>query len=328
VQKERVVIRSPLSLIFLSIKSPQSVVQESIVPSVSKQHVLVVIVGLSGAGKSTARMVLEDYGYHTIGILPVALAEAVVRLASETDPNQQLLALQLGIATQAEAGEASRFLTNVEAAGWQVHLLFLDCSNEMVVQRYSETRRPHPQFSASTDATLTDTVLRERELLSPFRERANFVIDTTGCSIHDLRREVGKLVAIQEQSQAAKAMRVHIQSFGFKYGIPRDCDVMVDVRFLNNPHFVPELRPLSGMEASVREYVLNQEPAQEFLSQYATLLNFLIPHYQQQGKAYLNVSVGCTGGKHRSVALAEKLVTLVDNTSCVVSVSHRDEKRW
>jgi RNase adapter protein RapZ len=291
------------------------------------QRQLIVILGLSGAGKSTARMVLEDYDYHTIGILPVGLAEAVVRLVPETDPAQKLLALQVALTNKEEATETSRFLENVQSLGWHVQLLFLDCSTEMVVQRYSETRRPHPQFCPTSDATLTDTVLRERELLSPFRERANLVVDTTGFSIHDLRREIGRLVA-QEQNVTAKAMRVHIQSFGFKYGIPRDCDLMVDVRFLNNPHFVPELRPMSGLAAPVNEFVLQQQPAQDFLQQYSALLNFLIPHYQLQGKAYLNVSIGCTGGKHRSVALAEKLSTLVSASGCLISVSHRDEKRW
>lgn len=205
---------------------------------------------------------------------------------------------------------------------------FFDASAEAIIKRYSETRRPHPGFDATRDKSLNDTIQREKSRLLPFKDTANLVLDTSELSVHALKRELRAFID-STTSIAAQKVRVNFVSFGFKYGLPLDCDLVVDVRFLPNPHFVKGLREKVGTEKEVADYVLSQDEAQRFLEKYVEFLTFLIPRYVAEGKAYLNIGVGCTGGQHRSVALAEELCRRLAPVEgdCLLSVKHRDIER-
>ncbi len=283
------------------------------------------IAGISGAGKSTALHTLSDLGFYVIDNLPLPLVPAFVQF-SRSVPNKFVhTALLLDIDSK-EKLEQLLELVKFLHRPTNLKLMFLDCAKETIIKRYSETRRPHPGFIPEKDKTLEDAILREKETLIPFKEMAHVVIDTTSHTVHDLRREV-KAFAESLTSEKKGNVRVNFVSFGFKYGIPLDCDLVVDVRFLPNPHFVPELKEHTGLEASVSDYVLTTVPAQEFVKRYVDLLNFLIPQYVFEGKSYLNIGIGCTGGKHRSVAIAEELVKHISQDGCLLSVKHRDIHR-
>lgn len=220
----------------------------------------------------------------------------------------------------------TQLLPSIGAKGNRPHnlkVIFLDANNQAILRRYSETRRPHPGFDSIKDKTLTDTITRERSRLQPIKEAADIVIDTSSFNIHALRRELREfLMTIGAVDRPG--MRVNFLSFGFKHGVPLDCDLIADVRFLRNPHFVEELRQQDGRDPAVRDYVFGTQEASEFVSRYSELLNFLLPKYQTEGKAYLNIGIGCTGGRHRSVAIAEALKASIDPSQYLVSVKHRD----
>jgi UPF0042 nucleotide-binding protein len=202
-------------------------------------------------------------------------------------------------------------------------LIFLDADTRSIVRRYSETRRPHPGFDPAKDKSLEETIQRERARLQPIKEAADLVLDTSSMNIHALKRELRDFLQ-NLGTVSARSMLVNFLSFGFKRGTPIDCDLIVDVRFLKNPHFIEDLREQDGRDQPVRDYVFSSPDAAEFVRRYAELLSFLLPKYQFEGKAYLNIGVGCTGGKHRSVAIAEALSKTIDPSRYLVSVKHRD----
>jgi UPF0042 nucleotide-binding protein len=281
-----------------------------------KLHIIVVT-GMSGAGRTSALRVLEDLGFFCVDNLPPKLAPAVVReIGGELD--------RIGFGVDVRTGSflegAGRALDELSASGHHVEVLFLDCADDALVRRYSETRRPHP---LAPGGDVMEAIGRERERLAPLRMRARSVIDTSRLSVHDLRRTLVDHIA---RDGDRPQMRVRLVSFGFKYGLPVDADLVFDVRYLPNPHFLPELRPLTGLDAPVADYVLASSETRELLEDVRRLLDRTLPRYEREGKAYLTVAVGCTGGRHRSVAIVEELARGY-RTQRNVLVSHRDAGR-
>ena len=296
---------------------------------------LVIITGMSGSGKSTALKAFEDMGYFCVDNLPAPLTGNFVdfllgipagwtpasgrSLAAPPEKGQWKFALLVDCRDSAAFPLVDSGLARLKAAGTEVQLLFFESFDDVLVQRFRETRRPHPMMLTDpTLRTISEALARERELLTPFRGAATRIVDTTSYSPHDLRRVVEALF-LHETS-----LEVSVFSFGFKYGVPYDADLVIDVRFLPNPHFTPELRPKTGLDAEVRDFVLDSPEAAEFLSRYLELMTFLLPKYRHEGKRYLNVAIGCTGGKHRSVAIAERLSRDLLGLGFQVTTRHRD----
>jgi len=284
---------------------------------------LVIVTGLSGAGKSTAMALLGDSGYYVVDNLPVPLIGQFFEFSKGSAARYRNTALLIDIESRESRTELLSIIKTKEDRPGNVKLVFLDADNPAILRRYSETRRPHPGFDASQDKTLTDTISRERSRLQPIKEAADFLVDTSSFNIHALRRELRDFLASLGHT-SRHGMRVNFLSFGFKHGIPLDCDLIVDVRFLRNPHFVEDLCDQDGRDAPVRDYVFSTPEAEDFVARYADLLQFLLPKYQAEGKAYLNIGIGCTGGKHRSVAIAEALSERMKSPESLISVKHRD----
>lgn len=279
---------------------------------------VVVVTGMSGAGRSTALHVLEDLGFFCVDNLPPALAPRLLDVLDD-DPQIERVGLGIDVRTRAFLEGADAAFGELAAAGHDVRVLFLDCADDVLVRRFSESRRPHA-LGAETD--LQSAIRIERERLSPLRVRAALILDTSQMSVHDLRREI-----VERIGRGTRAgMAVRIVSFGFKYGLPIDADLVFDLRFLPNPHFVPELKPLTGLDPNVAAYVMNAPETTDLLQRLVSLLEATIPRYEREGKSYLTIAVGCTGGKHRSVAVAEELGKRLAATSNV-TVSHRDSAR-
>jgi UPF0042 nucleotide-binding protein len=286
-------------------------------------HSLIIVAGLSGAGKSSVQNALEDSGYFVIDNLPVGLFSHFIDHTRSNIQKYKNTAALMRVDSSERQEAFLLSLKKMEDWSQKIELIFLDCSDEVIIKRYSETRRPHPGFDPEKDSRLEDVIKRERSRLEPIKQLANYRIDTSLLSSQDLKREVRSFLEKLPRPQKTK-LRVNFLTFGFKYGIPFDCDLLVDVRFLKNPYFVEALRPKSGLEAEVQKFVLEQKAASEFIEHYTKLINFLLPHYQYEGKAYLNIAVGCTGGKHRSVSIAESLKNSCLNEGYSFSIAHRD----
>lgn len=256
---------------------------------------IVVITGMSGSGKSTAIRALEDAGWFCIDNLPAPLLMKVTELGESRDQ----LAFVIDVREGQFLKDAPRAIEEARRAGHLVEVLFLDASDEALTRRYSETRRRHP---LSGGEGVAEGLLREREALRPLREHAEHVLDTSSLTVHELRRQV-----MARFGHTSHGLSLTVMSFGFKYGVPSNADLVLDVRFLPNPYFVPELKALTGKEPEVAAFVLGSD-AQVFLEKTYQLLEFLVPRYQKEGKSYLTIAIGCTGGKHRSVAIAQALV--------------------
>lgn len=280
---------------------------------------LVVVTGMSGAGRSSALRTLEDLGYFCVDNIPPALIPQLLSLVSDPRDERQLTRVAVGVdvRTGRFLAGASEVLDSLSKGGHSVELIFLEAQDEELVRRFSETRRSHP---LAPGGNVLEAIVNERERLAPLRARARVTIDTTGMSVHDLRRALVDHIARGDQRAT---MVTRIMSFGFKYGVPVDADLVFDLRFLPNPHFVPELKPKTGMEADVAEFVLKSPEGAELLDDLSALLMKLLPRYQREGKAYLTVAVGCTGGRHRSVAMAEALGARLRESGDLV-VEHRD----
>ncbi|MBX6376998.1 MAG: RNase adapter RapZ [Clostridia bacterium] len=278
---------------------------------------MLVVTGLSGAGKSQALRALEDSGYFCVDNLPPALILKFAELCAASDIRRVALVVDV------RGGEffdtAVEALEELEQAGFPYHILYLEASDEALVRRYKETRRRHP---LAPEGSVLEGLRKERELLELLRGRAHRIIDTTELSPQDLRRVVAELFA--GRSGEGPRLVVTILSFGFKHGLPLDADLVLDVRFLPNPHYVPSLRPRSGNEEAVRDYVLKWPVTARFLEKVIDLLDFLLPHYENEGKSQLTVAVGCTGGRHRSVVIANFLAEAVHARRYPCVVRHRD----
>lgn len=274
--------------------------------------------GLSGAGRSHAGAALEDLGWYVMDNIPTALITKVADLVSGTGPEVQRVALVVG-RHAAQLHELQAAIGQLRASGERVKVLFLDSSDEVLVRRFEGTRRRHPLGQEG----VLDAIADERARLEAIKEVADVVVDTSELNVNQLRERVAELFGGDE----ATAMQILVISFGFKHGIPLDVDNVLDVRFLPNPHWVDSMRPLTGLDEPVRRYVLGQPEAQEFLERVEHLFKFLVPAYVKEGKSYLTIAVGCTGGRHRSVVLAEEIAGRLRKLGFNPSTIHRDVER-
>ena len=287
---------------------------------------IVVVTGLSGAGRSTALRVLEDLAFHCIDNLPTPLLQQAVTLWSAGVADARI-ALGMDVRVGAYLDDAARAVRELRGGGARVHVLFLDAADEALVRRYSESRRPHPLAAHAPQEDLAQLIQHERERLGGLRAMADRVIDTTRLTVHDLRREL--IAHFSGEVGTTLQMTTRVVSFGFKYGVPVDADNVFDARFLPNPHFVPTLRPRTGRDPEVARFVLGTPEGAEYLDAVTSLLVPLLPRYAREGKVTLTLAVGCTGGRHRSVAIAEALGARLREAGAPgdVRVSHRDAER-
>lgn len=279
---------------------------------------VVLITGLSGAGRSAAAAVLEDLDWYVIDNLPTSLVERFVGLATLPGSGIERLALVSG----RQHTDVLETMARLRADGHRVRLLFLDADTASLVKRYDASRRKHP-LSGDVDG-LVEAIEHERQMLSGARDVADMLIDTSSMNVHQLK---AKLVNAFDDDSANAHMQVAIESFGFKHGLPIDADIVMDVRFLPNPHWDEDLRPLTGHDPAVRDYVIERAQTSKFLDQLEEMLADLLPAYEAEGKSYLTVAIGCTGGRHRSVAVVEELARRLRGRGVPVGVSHRDLAR-
>ena len=277
---------------------------------------LVVVTGMTGAGRSTAAKELEDLGYFVVDNLPPALVEDVVGMVDESHGHEQSIAVVVDV----RSGSFFESLAEVVARGVahrRTTLLFLEADDDVLVRRQEAARRPHP---LQAGGRLLDGLARERKVMADIRGTADIVIDTSNLNVHQLTAQIARSFGTEDRL----ALTATVVSFGFKYGIPVDADFVADMRFLPNPHWVPELRPHTGREKAVADYVKTQEGAEEFLERFVPLLVEVGKGYLREGKRFMTVAVGCTGGKHRSVAMSEEIVTRLVKQGLDATAAHRD----
>ena len=282
---------------------------------------VVLVTGLSGAGRGTAAKVLEDLGWYVADNLPPELIARMVELGLAAGSRIKRLALVMDVRSRGFTGDLDWVRSDLATRNITPRVLFLEASDDMLVRRYEQNRRSHP---LQGNQTLAEGIAAERAMLAPVRAAADLIIDTSKLSVHDLRASVERAFG----TEAVAHTSVTVESFGYKYGLPMDADTVMDVRFLPNPHWVDELRRHTGQHPGVRDYVLGQPGAMEFLETYHRLLEVVIDGYRREGKRYMTVAIGCTGGKHRSVAIAEALAARLEGGEQVTArVLHRDMGR-
>ncbi|KMZ53947.1 RNase adapter RapZ [Dorea sp. D27] len=280
----------------------------------------VIVTGMSGAGKSTALKMLEDVGYFCVDNLPVPLIPKMADLLRVPGTEINKAALGVDIRSGQNFRELEKVLDELDITGLRYEILFLESSDNVLVKRYKETRRFHPL--SGSDSRVDEGIQREREQLKFLKKRADYLIDTSHMLTRELKAELNKIFV---QNKEYKNLYISVLSFGFKYGIPNDADLVFDVRFLPNPYYIEELRSKSGNDREVREYVMNNDKAKEFLGKLVDMVEFLIPNYIVEGKTQLVIGIGCTGGKHRSVTLANELFEQLKDTDVYgIRIEHRD----
>ena len=283
-----------------------------------KRPEVLLLVGMSGAGRSSSSNVFEDLGYYVIENLPADLVESVVQSNDVTETNKQLV-LTIDAKDTSSQTELKQSIDKLSQSGVLTRIIFLDADNETLLERYEENRRPHPMGKDS----ISQSIKVERELLKPIRELADQVIDTTDMNVHELRKRI--IEGFQDDT-SSQDLKISVTSFGFKNGTPRDADIVFDVRFLPNPHWREELRASTGQSPMVRNYVLSFEDAQVFLNKIKDMVEFLLPRFISEGKSYVGIAIGCTGGKHRSVVMAEEVTKWLKGENNDAVVLHRDMK--
>jgi RNase adapter protein RapZ len=288
-------------------------------PETGERLRLIIITGLSGAGKSWAIKCFEDLGYYCVDNLPTTLIPTFAELCVHSTRRIARIALGVDIREREYLHSVVEVLSELRGAGYLTEVLFLEASEEALVRRYHETRRRHPVSSGS----LLDGIREERKLLANLRELADRVIDTSRITVHELRQRLVELYG----EAAPLGLSVNLLSFGYKFGVPYEADLVFDCRFLPNPFFVESLKAQDGRSLAVRQFVVEQPEGRELITRLRDLLAYLLPRYQKEGKAYLTVAVGCTGGRHRSVALVEELQGFVEGQGIPVTVTHRDVDR-
>lgn len=285
-----------------------------------KVHV-VVVTGLSGSGKSTAIKAFEDVDYFCIDNLPVPMLPSFFSLCEKDMPDIRKIALGIDIRERTFLKDYDKIFKSLEDAGYRFEILFLEASTDVLQRRYSQTRRVHPVASASSESLLLDAIHQEREQLQALRSRATRIVDTGNTSVHQLKAMITRTYSLVSETEM---LSIQVLSFGFKHGLPFEADLVMDVRFLPNPYFVDELRNRDGCSPEVRSWVLQWPTAGEFISHYGTLLLELIPCYIREGKRYLTIAIGCTGGKHRSVVFADRIAEELRKHNYFVNIFHRD----
>lgn len=283
---------------------------------------LLIVTGMSGAGKTQAVQSLEDLGYFCVDNLPPTLIPKFAELVSQSNGKVDKVALVVDIRGGAFFNQAIEVLNELTLQGLKYEILFLEASNETLVRRYKESRRRHP---LDIHGEVLQVIHEERELLREIRGRANNIIETSDLTNSQLKEQI--VAQYGGEREDNNRLLITVISFGYKYGIPLDSDLVIDVRFLPNPHYIPELRCLTGNDEPVQEHVMSQDVTKEFMEKLIDFLNFLIPHYQNEGKATLMIAIGCTGGMHRSVTLANKLGDILIARNYRVNVRHRDIMR-
>ncbi|MHB1487054.1 MAG: RNase adapter RapZ [Acidimicrobiales bacterium] len=279
-----------------------------------------VIAGLSGAGRSTAADTFEDLGWFVIDNIPPALITKVADLVGRPGSETERVALVVGRGGGGYIEDVSPALDNLRSTGARVRVLFLDASDEVLVRRFEGTKRRHPLAGEG----VVEAIARERIMLSRIKDQADVAVDTSDLNLHELR---ARLVELFECDEPGEAMTVTVMSFGFKHGIPLDVDLVIDCRFLPNPHWVEALRPLTGLERPVRDYVMGQDETMPFLAKLDDLLSLLLPAFVKEGKSYLTLALGCTGGHHRSVVVAEEMARRIEARGFRPKIHHRDIQR-
>ena len=279
---------------------------------------IIVITGLSGSGKSTAMAALEDSGFFCIDNLPLPLLPKFLALRDQFREDVFKLAVAMDIRGKEFVHEFKEVFSQIDSSHFKLEIVFLEASDAALVKRYSETRRRHP---LAESRSLAEAIRKEREFMAPVREAATEIIDTTAFNVHQLRD-----LFVQKFAQAdpEERMSVELMSFGFKYGLPPEADIIMDVRFLPNPYYLDELRELDGRDDRIVEYVMAGEESRKFVAEFLRLLEFVIPMYRREGKSYLVIAIGCTGGQHRSVTIVNQLASKLTETVQHLSIRHRE----
>jgi UPF0042 nucleotide-binding protein len=283
-----------------------------------RQTPIVVITGLSGSGKTTVVKVMEDMGYFCLDNMPIVLLPKFMELRISSSSEISKVAVVIDVRGREFLEAAPKMIGDLRQQGYPIEVLFLDCSDEVLQRRFKETRRAHP---LAKDRPLVEGIRQEREHLSGLRELADMVIDTSHYNVHQLREVIEGHF---ESAPTRRRLHVFLQSFGFRHGVPSDTDVLMDVRFLPNPYFVENLRDRSGLCPEVAAFVLDRQESRQFMDKFQDLIAWLLPLYEKEGKSYLTISIGCTGGRHRSVAIVEHLKSFFKKMEFHVSVHHRD----
>jgi UPF0042 nucleotide-binding protein len=284
---------------------------------------LVIVTGISGAGKVTALKIFEDNGYYCVDNLPIDLIESFADILFGQTNEKNKVAIGVDIRSGKNLEKMSEVLKNMKAKEQNYEILFLDCNNNILIKRFKETRRSHPMGDRDS---VENEINEERAKLEFLREQADYIIDTSNLLVKELRGEIEKIFVLNRDY---RNLFVTIMSFGFKHGVPADCDLVFDVRFLPNPYYVPELKHKTGNQKEVQDYVLNSPVSHEFLNKLVDMIKFLIPNYIEEGKNQLVIGIGCTGGHHRSVTIANELYNQLNSSdaSYGIRLSHRDIDR-
>lgn len=280
----------------------------------------VIITGLSGSGKSTALRALEDVGFFCVDNLPVVLLPKFLEINTDASSEITKVALVMDLREKGFLEKCPAIFSDLRGQGYQIEILFLDSSDDVIIQRFRETRRTHP---LTDRGSINEGISNEREKFAELRKSADKVIDTSTYNVHQLKQIIQQYYMTSPQE---KKMVINVTSFGYKYGLP-DADIILDVRFLPNPYFVEELKTLNGNDKRVKSYVLSWQESKSFLRKLFNMMEFLIPNYEKEGKAYLSIALGCTGGKHRSVVMLNKLGEHLRRQGYIVNLHHRDVNR-
>jgi UPF0042 nucleotide-binding protein len=279
---------------------------------------IIIITGLSGSGKSTAMAALEDAGFYCVDNMPVALLPKFLELPMGSNLEIAGIAMVMDLREKSFLSEYTAVLEDLKRRGHQIEILFLEADEQVLVQRYSTTRRQHP---LSQDKSLLEGIRTEKEQLNQLRSVADRIIDTSNFNVHELKAYI---LDLAQKSKKLALMRINIISFGFKYGVPSEADLLIDVRFLANPYFIPELKSLDGKTQEIKDFILKKSETRKFLKKFFNFIDYLLPLYEKEGKSYLTLAIGCTGGRHRSVTIAQTIYDHVSSTRKHTQMTHRD----
>ena len=279
---------------------------------------IIIITGLSGSGKSTAMAALEDAGFYCVDNMPVALLPKFLELPMGSNPEIAGIAMVMDLREKSFLSEYTSVWENLKREGYRFEILFLEADEQVLVQRYSTTRRQHP---LSQDKSLLEGIRTEKKQLNQLRSVADRIIDTSNFNVHELKAYI---LDLAQESKKLGLMRINIISFGFKYGLPPEADLLIDVRFLANPFFVPELKALDGKTQKIKDFILKKSETRKFLKKFFNFIDYLLPLYEKEGKSYLTLAVGCTGGRHRSVTIAQTIYDHVSAARKHTQMTHRD----